>query len=127
MHRIELYGPREIPRPAGKSAGLLDDAFTIFGMTAWSKFREIKAALDAEDIEGLLAMGCPTDEYDGEASLIESQIGRTTNFGKNPITPEVCEKIIEEVWNSQFGPFDNKELGARAQAFASVARKLTER
>lgn len=96
-------------------------------MTAWSKFREIKAALDAEDIEGLLAMGCPTDEYDGEASLIESQIGRTTNFGKNPITPEVCEKIIEEVWNSQFGPFDNKELGARAQAFASVARKLTER
>jgi hypothetical protein len=37
-------------------------------MQLWSLFREIKAALDHEDIEGLLASGCPSDEYDSEAS-----------------------------------------------------------
>ena len=34
-------------------------------------FRQIKAALDSEDPEGLLAMGAPHNEYYSEASLIE--------------------------------------------------------
>jgi hypothetical protein len=93
-------------------------------MTAWSRFREIKAALDGEDNEGLLAIGSPSDEYDGEASLIESKIAKITNFGKKQLSTEECEKIIEDVWNSQFGPFDPAELGKRQPAFASIARKL---
>ncbi len=94
-------------------------------MTPWSKFREIKAALDNEDIEGLLALGCPSDEYDGEASLIESAVARATNFGEMPIGPEELQEIVAYVWNDRFGPLGPDEIQRRTPAFAAVAKKLT--
>jgi hypothetical protein len=93
-------------------------------MSPWSKFREIKAALDSEDIEGLLAR-CPSDEYDGEASLIESGTARATNFGETPISTEVLQEIVAYVWNDRFGPFGPVEVQRRTLAFAAVAKKLT--
>jgi hypothetical protein len=87
-------------------------------------FRRIKAILDSEDIEGLLALGCPPDEYDGEASLIESAIAKLTNFGAREMNAEHIEVIVARVWSDQFGPFDQGELQKRKPAFASVARKL---
>jgi len=95
-------------------------------MNRWSRFREIKAALDAEDIEGLLALRCPSDEYDGEASRVESEMAKVTNYGEKPISAKQVEEIVARVWNDQFGPFGDEELGKRSPAFASVARKLTE-
>jgi len=95
-------------------------------MTPWSRFREIKAALDRENIEGLLALDCPRDEYDGEASLIESGVAKVTSFGKNSVSPEEVEAIVREIWNSQFGPFNSGELEKRRSAFASVARMIVE-
>lgn len=95
-------------------------------MTPWSRFREIKSALDQEDIEGLLALQCPSDEYDGEASLIESGVARATNFGKDKISADEVEAIVSEVWNRQFGPFDPDHLKQRRSAFASVAQKIVE-
>jgi hypothetical protein len=94
-------------------------------MTPWSRFREIKAALDREDIEGLLALDCPRDEYDGEASLIEGGVARATNFGKNKIGADTVQAIISQVWNSQFGPFDGEDIEKRRAAFASVAQEIT--
>jgi hypothetical protein len=94
------------------------------GMTAWSKFGQIKDVLDKEDIEGLLVLGCPSDEYDGEASLIESGVARVTNFGKSKTSVDVVEAIICEVWNNQFGPFDPLDLEKRRPAFTSVAQKI---
>ena len=82
-------------------------------MTQWSKFRDIKSVLDHEDIEGLFALQCPPDEYDGEASLIESAVAKATNFGKQKIGVEAVEAIINDVWNSQFGPFDPEDLNRR--------------
>jgi len=41
-------------------------------------FSKIKAALDSEDIEGLVAIGCPPDEHNSEASLIEGRISKLT-------------------------------------------------
>ncbi len=93
-------------------------------MKPWT-FREIKTALDDEDIEGLLALGCPKDEYDGEASLIESGIAKVTDFGKAKADPAQIEEIIRSIWNEQFGPFDGDELIKRQAGFASVAKKLT--
>jgi len=95
-------------------------------MTPWSRFREIKSALDKEDIEGLLALECPPDEYDGEASLIESGIARATDFGKNKINAETVQAIVAEVWNSQFGPFDPDELEKRRSAFLAVAQEIAK-
>ncbi|HTW31245.1 MAG TPA: hypothetical protein VMD76_06175 [Candidatus Sulfotelmatobacter sp.] len=94
-------------------------------MGPWSKFREIKAALDSEDIEGLLALGCPSDEYDGEASLIESGMARATSFGETPISAKELQEIVAFVWNDRFGPFSLEDVRRRSPAFAAVAEKLT--
>jgi hypothetical protein len=90
-------------------------------------FHQIKAVLDEEDIEGLLALGSPTDEYDGEASLLESRIAKVTNFGTKPMTVSQVEEIVAEVWDSQFGPFDREELKKRRSHFSSAARKIAIR
>jgi hypothetical protein len=90
-----------------------------------SKFREIKAALDSEDIEGLLALGCPSDEYDGEASLIESRMARASNFGERPVGAKELQEIVAYVWNDRFGPFDPDDIQRRTPAFAAIAKKLT--
>lgn len=94
-------------------------------MKPWSRFKEIKSALDGEDIEGLLALGCPKDEYDGEASLIESGIAKVTDFGKTKADAKQIEEIISRVWNDRFGPFDDEELKKRQPGFASAAKRLT--
>ena len=94
-------------------------------MTPWSRFRYIKAALDSEDIEGLLALGCPSDEYDGEASLIESGMAKATNFGARSMGAEELQEIVAYVWNDRFGPFGPDEIERRTAAFANVAKKLT--
>lgn len=93
-------------------------------MMLWSIFREVKAALDQEDIEGLLATGCPGDEYDGEASLIESGIAKITNFGENSVSVEQVERIVIDIWIKQFGPFKVEDLQMRSPAFSAVARKI---
>ena len=84
-------------------------------------FRQIKAALDSEDPEGLLAMGAPHDEYYSEASLIE---GRIAKVHTDEISADRIADIVAEVWNSQFGPFDEEDLNKRRQAFSSVARRI---
>lgn len=87
-------------------------------------FRHIKNALDEEDIEGLLALDCPRDEYDGEASLIEDGIAKASNFGERPLAVDQIAAIVEEVWNLNFGPFGDEEVEKRRPAFESVAKKL---
>ena len=53
---------------------------------AWTIYRDVKAALDAEDIEGLLEIGAPSDEYASEASLIEDASAKKTEFGTKQVS-----------------------------------------
>jgi hypothetical protein len=66
----------------------------------------------------------PQDEYDGEASLIESKIASASGFGKVRLQPDQIEKVVAEVWIDQFGPFGKDELEKRHIAFSSVAKKI---
>jgi hypothetical protein len=93
-------------------------------VSPWSIFRQVKAVLDHEDIEGLLASGCPADEYDGEASLIESEIAKATDFGNKNVSVAQCERIVIDIWIRQFGPFKREDLEMRSAAFAAVAEKI---
>jgi hypothetical protein len=93
-------------------------------VSPWSIFRQVKAALDHEDIEGLLASGCPADEYDREASLIESEIAKITDFGKKVIGVAECERIVIDIWITQFGPFRAEDLKMRTASFSAVAEKI---
>jgi hypothetical protein len=93
-------------------------------MNRLEQLRAVKSALDEEDIEGLLATGCPADEYDHEASLIESEIAMVTDFGRKNLSITQCERIVVDVWIKQFGPFKAQDLEMRASAFTAVAKKL---
>jgi len=90
-----------------------------------SLFWKIKHALDDEDIEGLLAIDCPRDEYDGEASLIEDGICKLSDFGKRSTTPAEIANIIEQIWNLEFGPFEEREIEWRRPHYQSVAKKIS--
>ncbi len=87
-------------------------------------FSQIKAVLDNEDIEGLGAFGCPADEYNGEASLIEGRIAKLAQSEHGPLGEAQVERIVAEVWNEEFGPFSDEDLQKRHSAFTSVARKI---
>ena len=84
-------------------------------------FRQIKEALDGEDIEGLLELGSPADEYDSEASMIE---GRIAKLAGDEFNVDKIADIVAEIWNVQFGPFDEEDLNKRRPAFSSVARRI---
>ena len=87
-------------------------------------FSQIKTALDHEDIEGLLAIGCAADEYNSEASVIEDRIAKLAQSGHEPPAEAQVERIVAEVWNEQFGPFSDEDLQKRRSAFTSVVRNI---
>ena len=59
-----------------------------------SEFEYIRSILVNLDPEGLLRMGAPTDEYDGEAKTIAYAIEQGI-----PITPQ----YVRDVWLCSFG------------------------
>jgi len=83
----------------------------------------VKCALDDEDIESLLAIGAPRDEYDPEASKIESRISVLLGNQSEVSAAHVAE-IVADVWNSMFGPFDTEQIAKRQSAFDSVAKRI---
>jgi len=95
-------------------------------LMSWSVFAKVKEALDSEDIEGLLSLGAPPDEYHGEATLIEGRIAKATSFGKRRVDVAELENIVREVWNSEFGPFSDAQLEQRPAAFHAVARRIVD-
>jgi hypothetical protein len=91
-----------------------------------SLFRTVKELLGQEDIEGLLEIGSPSDEYDGEASLIEDAICKATDFGKIPMDVAEVENVVARIWNQKFGPFDETAEAERRPAYHRVARLIVE-
>jgi hypothetical protein len=91
---------------------------------AESLFQEIKRALDEEDVEGLLALGCPKDEYDSEARSIEEKISRLTDGGRSALDVVDAARIVEEVCTRSFGPFEGGGADRRRPCYLAVARKL---
>ncbi|MGO9271571.1 MAG: hypothetical protein ACLQOO_15130 [Terriglobia bacterium] len=81
--------------------------------------------LDDEDIEGLIALGAPLDEYEREAELIAAAMGDSgsTEPGASVLRDE-AKAIIRRVWGERFGPFSDEDLATRDLAFERVAAKV---
>jgi hypothetical protein len=90
----------------------------------WSIFKQVKKALDEEDIESLLEIGAPGDEYNGEASQIESLVAQQSEFGKRKLNSEQLEQVVQSVWVSAFGPLSTDQLKQRQPAFRRVAERI---
>lgn len=83
-------------------------------------FSDIDTALREEDIEGLIALGTPTDEYSSEAKEIADALQLLHNECPNE---EVLVSIISHVWSESFHRSE-QELEERKPAFQRVAKKL---
>jgi hypothetical protein len=77
-----------------------------------------------EDIEGLLSMGAPDDEYESEAEMIADRIDEEEAKAVNHmLTRQDVESIIASVWGQIFG-LDAERAGYRQHAFTAIAARL---
>jgi len=85
---------------------------------------DLREMLNAEDIEGLLALGAPNDEYASEARSIASAVSELdeTHFAEEAVT-----EVVRGVWIRAFGPFSRADIERRSRAFGQVARDIQAR
>jgi hypothetical protein len=81
----------------------------------------VQGALNGEDLEGLLQLGAPADEYKSEALDIISVIAEA---GPSALTEDTLTGVIESVWIRTFGPFSVEEVRQRKAGFRRVARTI---
>jgi len=82
----------------------------------------INKLLRLEDIERLLSIGAPDDEYESEAKMIADRVVEHQASGGEIATEEVAS-IIAGVWKEMFELSDD-ELLLRREAFHSIAARL---
>ena len=83
----------------------------------------INELLRHEDIEGLLSMGAPDDEYESEAKMIADRFGEAEMRSGAKITREEAENIVAAVWMEMFSLSDG-DAGRRKEAFSAIASRL---
>jgi hypothetical protein len=80
----------------------------------------LKTALQHEDVEGLIELGAPDDEYDSEAQAVLSalQAVPVSEFEQSSLAA-----IIAVVWAESFGRVE-EEIKLRMPAFLSIANRV---
>lgn len=80
----------------------------------------IKRILDDEDVEGMLQAGGPPDEYESEAEMLAWRLCSVDASDDSAIL-----RVIVDVCNRAFGPFDEQQLRARDDAYRRMARQIS--
>ena len=78
---------------------------------------KISEALVREDIEGLINLGAPQDEYTFEARKIAEAVGAAK------LSEDEIADIIAEVWVNSFG-LQSEDLDKRLPGIKVVAREI---
>ena len=78
----------------------------------------IRAILREEDIEGLIALGAPEDEYDFEGQEIELAVSRLDKRDEDDLV-----HVIEKVWR-KFFELGAEDIALRRDAFRRAARRI---
>jgi len=87
--------------------------------------KRIQEVLNQEDIEGLLALGAPRDEYEGEAEHIGLAIRKLVCDRPGAGAPiDAVKGIINATWRERFGPFSEEDLTRREPALERVATRI---
>jgi hypothetical protein len=80
----------------------------------------IDNALRAEDVEGLLELGAPNDEYSHEAKTIASELDELT---LDAASEDSVAAVIAKVWAKSF-ELSDEDLDKRCAALLRVARQI---
>jgi hypothetical protein len=95
-----------------------EDSSNVEFMISVSAVEEV---LRSEDIEGLLELGAPRDEYADEARRIISALA---DVGMEDLTESTVTTAIQKTWIESFGPFSAVDIQKRIPAFQQVARHI---
>ena len=83
---------------------------------------KIEALLIQYDIEGLIALGAPKDEYSDEAFIIFETL---SNYKSADLDYNDVALIISNVWKNKFN-LDNEEIEKRRSEIDSVSKDTFE-
>ena len=83
----------------------------------------IGAILQAEDIEGLLSLGAPKDEYSHEAAEIKSALA---DLDEDNATQDQISALVMNVWKRSFGPLSDGDVEKRFPAFRQLAQRILD-
>lgn len=81
----------------------------------------VEEVLRSEDIEGLLELGAPLDEYADEARRIMSALA---DVEMEDLTESTVTSAIQKTWMESFGPFSDADIQKRIPGFQQVARHI---
>ncbi len=81
----------------------------------------IQELVATADVEGFIADGAPTDEYETEAELLFNQI---ENFPTADLVPDKILPILEDVWARNFN-LPPEELLQRRPALLTLAQQIS--
>lgn len=81
---------------------------------------QIDTLLRNEDIEGILNLGAPDNEYHEEARLITDAVAQLDD---DNIKAENVEAIIASIWANRFD-LSAADIARRQTGFQNLARKL---
>lgn len=85
----------------------------------------VQQVLNREDIEGLLSLGAPHDEYEGEAEKVAQAIQHMLlNTGELHLSSDRVAGALREVWARAFGPYSEEDLAKREAAFRRAATQI---
>jgi hypothetical protein len=89
-----------------------------------TRLAQVIELLRTEDIEGLIEIGAPEDEYDSEAEMITDRIHAAESASPSGrITKADAIRVIQDVWTEMFS-LDSYGLNRRKDAFEHVAGLL---
>jgi hypothetical protein len=85
----------------------------------------VRRVVNREDIEGLLSLGAPPDEYDREAELVARAVRQMLLQapGLHLSTDQVVG-ALQDVWSRTFGPYSEADLARRDRAFRRAATEI---
>jgi len=83
----------------------------------------IEAILRFEDIEGLLALGAPSDEYYDEASEIQAAL---ENLDAHEATHDCVAILVMDTWERAFGPFSKEDREKRKSVLERMVHSILE-
>ena len=80
----------------------------------------VRMILNDEDVEGLIAIGAPSDEYQHEAEQIIQAIEQK----QVALRETDIAILLENVWRRAFGPLSDDQMSARRGAFLRIAGRI---
>jgi hypothetical protein len=83
----------------------------------------IDAILQKEDVEGLLNLGAPKDEYSREAAEIHAALEA---IDENDVTSDGVAAVVMNVWERSFGPFSPDDLQKRSPVLQQVVQYILD-